>query len=515
MPLLGSLIKSAYTLRNRPVELKQKRISLEKAQEKQLLKLLRKAQFTAFGEYYDFSRILNSKDVISAFRNTVPVNNYSSMYKKWWYRALNGEPYVTWPGKVNYFALSSGTSESSSKYIPVTEDMLRGIKRASIRQIVRMVRYDFPLDFYEKGMLMIGGSTHLQYNGTYYEGDLSGITAAGIPFWFQHFYKPGKKISRTTDWNTKLEEIVRKAPHWDIGVVVGVPAWVQILLEKIIETYHLNNIHDIWPNLGVYVHSGVAIQPYMKSFEKLLGKEIIFQESYLASEGYVAFQNRRNTIGMDMIVDNGIFFEFIPFNDDNFDAEGELKENPQTFTLSETEENKDYALLLSTNAGAWRYLIGDTVKIIDKRFAEIMITGRTKHFLSICGEHLSQENMNRAIELLQNDLGVEINEFTVYAFRHQGRFAHMWYLGTDNDVNPEEAAHIIDMHLKNLNDDYRVERLEAIGHVFTRIISPKVFLQYMEMKGKTGSANKFPRVLKNERIDEWETFLKVQLDEKK
>lgn len=510
MPLLGSLIKSAYTLRNKPVELKKKRLSLEKAQEKELSRLLRKAQFTAFGEKYNFTAILDSGNVVKAFRENVPVHDYSSMYKNWWYRLLNGEPYVTWPGKVDYFALSSGTSEASSKYIPVTSDMLRSIKRASIRQIVRMVRYDFPLDFYEKGMLMIGGSTHLQFNGTYYEGDLSGITAAGIPFWFQHFYKPGKKISKTTDWNTKLEEIVRKAPHWDIGVIVGVPAWVQILLEKIIETYNLNNIHDIWPNLGVYVHSGVAIHPYLKSFEKLLGKEIMFNESYLASEGYVAFQNRKNTIGMDMIVDNGIFFEFVPFNDDNFDNEGNLKKNPQSFSLAEARENVNYALLLSSNAGAWRYLIGDTVKIIDKKHAEIIITGRTKHFLSICGEHLSQENMNRAIELLQNDLGVSINEFTVYGYRYKGRFAHMWYLGTDDVLDSEKAAQVIDDHLKNLNDDYRVERMEAVANVFAKAISPKIFLNYMEMKGKTGSANKFPRVLKNERIDEWENFLKTQ-----
>ncbi len=510
MTLLGSLIKSAYTIWNGPVDIKHKYISIEKAQERQLIRLLRKAKNTAFGEQYNFSAILNSDNILQSFRESVPVHNYSSMYKNWWYRALNGESYVAWPGKVKYFALSSGTSESSSKYIPVTEEMLRSIKRASIRQLVRMVQYDFPLDFYEKGMLMIGGSTHLQYNGTYYEGDLSGITAAGIPFWFQHFYKPGKKISRTTDWKTKLNEIVQKAPEWDIGVIVGVPAWVQILLEKIIETYNLKTIHDIWPNLGVYAHSGVAIQPYLKGFEKLFGKKMIFNESYLASEGYVALQNRKNVAGMDMMVDNGIFFEFIPFNDENFDEDGNLKKNPQTFTLNEAEENKEYALLLSTNAGAWRYLIGDTIKIANKKFAEIHITGRTKQFLSICGEHLSQENMNRAIELLQNDLGIEINEFTVCAIPYKGRFAHQWYLGTEQEVNTEDAARIIDLHLKNLNDDYRVERLEAVSHVSAKVISPKVFLTYMEMKGKVGGANKFPRVLKNERIEEWVSFLKNQ-----
>lgn len=510
MTLLGSLIKSAYTIWNGPVEFKQKYILPEKAQEKQLLRLLRKARHTAFGEHYQFSKILTSKNILEAFRTNVPVHDYSSMYKHWWYRSLNGETYVTWPGKVKYFALSSGTSEASSKYIPVTDDMLRSIKRASIRQLVRMVQYDFPLDFYEKGMLMIGGSTHLQYNGTYYEGDLSGITAAGIPFWFQHFYKPGKKISRTTDWNTKLEEIIEKAPDWDIGVVVGVPAWVQILLEKIIERYNLKTIHDIWPNLGVYVHSGVAIQPYLKSFEKLFEKEIIFNESYLASEGYIALQKRKNIAGMDLQVDNGIFYEFVPFNDENFDEDGNLKKNPQVYSFYEALENKEYALLLSTNAGAWRYLIGDTVKILNKKHGEIIITGRTKHFLSICGEHLSLENMSRAIELVQADLGIEINEFTVYAFRYKGRFAHQWFIGTDQKINNEEAANLLDKHLKNLNDDYRVERMEAITDVLAKAISPKIFLAYMEMKGKMGSANKFPRVLKNGRIEEWENFLKTQ-----
>ncbi len=507
MPLLGSLIKSAYALRNMPEEMKKNRINPVKAQNKQLVKLLRKAQFTSFGEHYKFTKLLSSDNVVKAFQENVPVHDYKLMYKRWWYRALNGEPYVTWPGKVKYFALSSGTSEASSKYIPVTGDMLKGIKRASVRQLVSMVRYGFPLDFYEKGMLMIGGSTHLQYNGTYYEGDLSGITAGNIPFWFQHFYKPGKRISKTADWASKLNEMVRKAPHWDIGVIVGVPAWVQILMERIIEEYNVETIHDIWPNLKVYVHSGVSFAPYQKSFEKLFSKPMMYNESYLASEGYIAFQNRLNAKGMDMVLDNGIFYEFVPFNENNFDDDGNILENPETFTLEDVEENKEYALLMSTNAGAWRYLIGDTIKLLDKRYGEIQITGRTKHFLSICGEHLSQENMNRAIELLQHDLNIEVKEFTVMAFRYKGMFAHRWYIGTESKTDKNIVAKKIDEYLKNLNDDYRVERLEAIKAVFVEILPPSAFLQYMKMKGKEGSANKFPRVLKNQRITEWETFL--------
>ncbi len=191
---------------------------------------------------------------------------------------LQGEAYVTCPVRVKYFALSSGTSEASSKYIPVTNDMLKAIKKTSIKQIFSLARYEFPKEFFDKGVLMLGGSTHLNFNGTYYEGDLSGITTKNIPFWFQHFYKPGKRISKERDWPTKLNEIVKKAPNWDIGVIVGVPAWWQILIEKIIDHYKLKNIHEIWPNLSIFVHGGVSFTPYKKGFEKLLGRQLTYIE---------------------------------------------------------------------------------------------------------------------------------------------------------------------------------------------------------------------------------------------
>lgn len=510
MPLLGSLIKKAYALKNKPVEKRRRTVAPETAQKKQLAKLIRKAQFTAFGEHYKFSKMLNSKDIEQVFVSKVPIHDYRSMYKRWWYRALNGETYVAWPGKVKYFALSSGTSESSSKYIPITGDMLRAIKRASFSQLSGTVNYDFSIDFFEKGILMIGGSTHLQYNGTYFEGDLSGITAGNIPFWFQHFYKPGRRISKAADWATKLDEMVRRAPEWDISIIVGVPAWVQILMEKIIEEHKVKTIHDIWPNLAVYVHSGVSFKPYLKSFEKLIARPLVFNESYLASEGYIAFQSNPHSEGMELVLDNGLYYEFVPFNNKNFDEEGNIREDAETISIADVKENTDYALLLSSNAGAWRYLIGDTIKFIDKNRSEIIITGRTSHFISLCGEHLSQENMNRAIELLQDEMNIEVKEFTVLGFRHQNLFAHRWYIGTDNPLNKELAAEKIDSYLKNLNDDYRVERMEVIKDVEVRVLPTNVFYDYMKQQGKEGSANKFPRVLKNSRIEEWEDYLRVR-----
>ncbi len=512
MPILGSIIKKAYELRSIPIDAKKMmQIDPYTTQVKVLKKLLKKAQFTAFGEYYNFAEKLNRQDVVEAFQNTVPVYDYNSMFRQWWFRALNGEPFVTWPGRVKYFALTSGTSEASSKQVPVTGDMIKAIRRASVRQLVSSVKYDFPKEFYEKGILMIGGSTHLQYNGTYYEGDLSGISASSLPFWFQHFYKPGKRISKEREWSTKLVEIVKKAKGWDIGVIVGVPAWIQIILERIIEYYKVDTIHDIWPNLKVYVHSGVAIGPYVKSFEKLFGKKVIFQESYLASEGYIAFQSEMESRGMEMILDNGIFFEFVPYTNSNFDDEGNIKSNPETLTIKDIKENTDYAILLSTCAGAWRYLIGDVVKFISKEKSEIVITGRTKHFLSICGEHLSLDNMTRAIEMLENELNVEIREFTVAGIEYESLFAHKWYLGSNDKIDPAVAKEKIDEYLKILNDDYRVERIEAIKEIFVEIIPIKAFSEWMKMKGKEGGAHKFPRVLNKKMHQEWIDFLKENL----
>jgi hypothetical protein len=501
MPILGSLIRKAYELRQLPIDILSIDPVLE--QKKVLKKLLLKARNTAFGEFYNFNRMAGRNDFREQFSISVPVHDYSSMFKNWWYRSLNGEPYVAWPGRVKYFALTSGTSEASSKHIPVTAEMLRAIQKASVRQLVSATKYDFPDEFYEKGVLMIGGSTHLSYNGTYYQGDLSGITAGSIPFWFQHFYKPGRRISREQEWSVKLNEIVRNAKEWDIGIIVGVPAWIQIILEKIIDFYGVRTIHDIWPNLSAYVHSGVSFEPYIRSFEKLLSRPILFNETYLASEGYIAFQRPGNQKTMELILDNGIYYEFIHFNDDNFDSEGDLKPNPETCTIADVEIGKEYALLISTCAGAWRYLIGDTIKFISKERCEIMLTGRTKQFISLCGEHVSQDNLNRAIRMFQDEYNVKINEYTITGIRYGNLFAHKWYLGSDDKIDPGLAASKLDEYLKILNDDYRVERIEAIKNVSAEVLPLQVFYDWMKIRGKEGGAHKFPRVLKNSQMDQW------------
>ncbi len=514
MAIIGSLLKRG--IRVGSLVASRRKINPFKQQKRTLAKLVSKARYTEFGEKYRFEEILSSSlfndssGFYEKYKSIVPVYDYNKIYKEWWHRLLDGEKDVTWPGQVKYFALSSGTSEASTKHIPVTNAMSRAMQRASIRQILSLGRYkNLPDKLYEKGFLMLGGSTDLNRKENHYEGDLSGINASQIPFWFKPYYKPGEKIAAEKDWALKLEEITLQAKDWDIGFVVGVPAWIQLLMEKIIDHYKLKNIHEIWPNLLVFGHGGVSFEPYKKGFERLLGKPLIYIDTYLASEGFLAYQPRPSSAGMQLVMDNGIFFEFVPFNDVNFNTEGEIKDNPETLMVNEVEEGKEYALLISTCAGAWRYLIGDTVKFVDKANAEIVITGRTKHYLSLCGEHLSVDNMNKAIDLISNELGITVKEFTVAGVSHGSLFAHHWYIGSDQNVDAVEIKRLIDAKLSKVNDDYAIERKHALKDIFVTMLPNEAFYGWMETKGKMGGQHKFPRVLKKNLIGDWETFLKL------
>ncbi len=478
-------------------------------QTKVLKKLLKKSCFTEFGQKYEFDSILMNRHPVKNFQETVPIHDYNKIYEEWWKKTLDGIPDVTWPGKIKFYALSSGTSESASKYIPVTKDMLRSNNINYYRQLLSLLSYDnLPRNAVTKGFLMLGGATDLtKDNAGWFAGDLSGILAKNRPFWFQTFYKPGGRIAAIKDWNQKLHEIVEHAREWDIGYIVGVPAWCQMCIEMVIAHYKVKNIHEIWPNFGFFVHGGVAFEPYKKSFEKLLGKPIVYIENYLSSEGFIGYKDRENARGMKLILDNNIFMEFIPFDDKNFDGEGKMTENPEALMIHEVEEGKDYALVLSNNSGAWRYLLGDTIRFVDLDKNEVVITGRTKHFLSLVGEHLSVENINKAVELVSEEMNISIPEFTVVGFPYENMFAHKWYVACDDQVDSDKLIKRIDEHLCRLNDDYAVERGSALKEIFIEVLSEDRFMKFMEIKGKVGSQHKFPRVLKGKMLEEWIHFL--------
>lgn len=505
MAIIGSLISRSLRIR------KQFTFKLGTPRQYQLQvlrRLMEKAKHTQFGAHYGYEQMLNSPNWVSQFRQKVPVHNYNKMHAEWWHKCLDGVANVSWPEKIKYFALSSGTSESASKHIPVTRDMLRNVKKVGVKQLYSMVNFNVPPKSFEKGILMLGGTTSLFEKGDYYEGDMSGIQAKNIPKWFRRFYKPGGSISRKPNWEQRIKLIVRKARQWDVGTVCGVPAWVQIVLEEIIKYHNVKHIHEIWPNLAIYIHGGVSFEPYRDSFQKLLGKPITFIETYMASEGSFGFQARPGVRGIKLVLNAGIFYEFIPFNEENFDADGEVRPNPKSYMLHEVVEDVEYAVMLSTCAGAWRYLIGDVVKFTSVKEHEITIVGRTKQFLSLAGEHMSIDNMNKAIDNVQKKLGITIREFTVAGFGYENLFAHRWYIGTDAaGVDAARVREIIDQTLCEVNDDYAVERTSALKEIFVEILPNQVFLDYLRCKGKEGAMNKFPRVMKGAKLTDWEQFL--------
>jgi hypothetical protein len=474
-----------------------------------LKKLLTKAEFTEFGSKYGFSDILASKTLYRSFKQHVPLMDYSKMHQ-WWQKAYNGQENVTWPGKVEYFALSSGTSEGSSKYIPVSQDMIKSITKAGLRQIISIAKTDIPKDFLTKDYLMMSGSTSLYFNdeGKTYAGDLSGITSGKVPGWFERFSKPSHDIRGEKSWENKIERMVEEAPNWDVVVIAGVPAWIQILFEKIIQRYHLKTIHDLWPNFSVFIWGGVALEPYRKSLDILFDQPVMYFETYLASEGFVAYQAKKEGKGMRLNFRNGMFYEFVPFNENNFDSAGNLMDGAVSMNIRQVELGKEYAIILSTCSGAWRYLIGDTVKFVDLDDCEIKITGRTKHFLSLCGEHLSVDNMNQAISMLSDALGAPINEFTVKGKSVNGQHSHHWYIACDKtDLNPNKVRDQLDQYLIQVNDDYATERKHALSEIKVTILPHEKFIGWMQEQGKFGSQNKFPRVLTDEKYNEWIAYL--------
>jgi hypothetical protein len=506
MALLGNLIARSLQLRkkfNLPVA------SPQTYQRHALRQLMERGQYTAFGKHYGFGEILSKEiDFVTAFRERVPVSTYNDMYDQWWKRCQNGEENVTWPGKVKYFALSSGTSETASKHIPVTQDMIKSIKKVGFKQLYSMANFKIPPVAFEKGILMLGGTTSLFEKGEYYEGDMSGISAKNMPRWMSSLlYKPGQRISKRPKWEDRIKLIVEKANQWDVGIVCGVPAWVQIVLERVIKHYGVKNIHEIWPNLSVYIHGGVSVEPYRESFKPIWGKPVTFIETYMASEGSFGFQARPGE-GIKLVLNVGVFYEFIPFTSDNFDDEGNPKPNPEIYTIHQVQEGVEYAVALSTCSGAWRYLIGDVLRFTNAAEHEIAIVGRTKQFLSLCGEHLSVDNMNKAIEMVSKKLNITIKEFAVAGLKYDNLFAHQWFIGCDNpNVNLEELKSELDKSLCTLNDDYEVERTSALKEIFVTVIPGSYFIDYLREKGKEGAMSKFPRVLKGAKLKDWEAFL--------
>mgnify|MGYP003117909760 FL=1 len=503
MAIVGTLIKGLIDLRDKMVS----EPDANKAQLEVLKGLLQKAKDTAFGKHYKFEEILDAEDICASFAERIPNFDYNKINEQWWYKMHEGETDVVWPGSPPYFALSSGTTGKSSKRIPVSEDMIEAIRKSGIKQVGALTNFDLPSEFFERDIMMLGSSTNLQNEGDHEEGEISGISASNIPFWFKGFYKPGEEIAKIEDWDERIQMIAENATKWDIGAISGIPSWIELMFKKVIEYHNLKNIHEIWPNFQVYTSGGVAFEPYEKSFNALLAHPVTVIDTYLASEGFMAYQQRPDTHAMKLVLDNGIYFEFVPFKPEFVNEDGSITENAPVVALKDVEEEVDYILLISTVSGAWRYLIGDTIKFTDVSKHEIKITGRTKFFLNVVGSQLSVNKMNDAIRELEEKYDIEIPEFTLAAVRINEEFHHSWYLGTDATIDNEELAEALDSSLMEANKNYKVARSKALKGVKVTTIPANHFYEWNALNKKKGGQVKMERVMNEEKFGEWEEFV--------
>ncbi len=504
MAILGKVIKTAIELKQTLTpEMKDAR----EAQETQLRNLLEKAKNTAFGTYYGFSTILDSEDLIATYQEKVPLHDYDKINERWW-QQQQIESDITWPGKPDFFALSSGTTGKTSKRIPVTKEMLASFRSVGISQAECLANYDLPADVFEKDILMLSSSADLARHNGHLEGEISGINTSNLPAWFNGFYKPGLEIAQIDDWDERVSAIAEAAPEWDVVAIAGIPSWVKMMLETIIRRHQLKNIHELWPNLSIYASGGVAFEPYRSSLEKLLARPLIYMDTYLASEGFFAFTARPDTLQMKMALDHGIFYEFIPFDETGFDETGELLDNPKICTISEVEEGKDYALSVSTPAGAWRYMIGDTVKFKDLESFEFVISGRTKYFLNVVGAQLSEEKINQAMKSLAEAFDLPINEFAVAAVQNnQEEYIHQWVIGAEGNADENQLKSKLDEILQSLNKNYAVARKKALKDIKVKLVTTQEMYHWLETRKKKGGQIKMPKVMKAEMMEDLLAFL--------
>lgn len=505
MAILGQIIKSALELGSR---LNTEGQSPAQLQQEQLQKLLQKAKATAFGTYYGFESLLEENNLIQAFQQSVPIFDYQKMNAEWWQQQQK-LPNISWPGKPSYFALTSGTTSNKSKRIPVTDDMLSSFRAVGVSQALSLSNYDLPNELFEKEVLLLSSSANLQEHiHGHLEGEISGINSSNLPPWFGGFYRPGKEIASIDDWDARVEEIAKEAPNWDIGAIAGIPSWVSMMMEKIIERHQLDNIHDIWPSLQLYLSGGVAFEPYRQTFDKLTGQPLIYMDTYLASEGFFAYTARPDTLQMKLAIHHDIFYEFIPFDEEGFDDTGNLLEDPKVLTIDQVEKGKDYAMIISTPAGAWRYMIGDTICFSDLETMEMRISGRTKYFLNVVGSQLSEDKMNQAIKAVENEMGIDIKEFSVAAMKDEKEnFYHQWVIGTDSR-DEDSLLERLDNTLKTNNKNYGVARSKALKTVKVRAIPVPVIYDWLETKKKKGGQIKTPKIMKAEMMQELLDFAK-------
>lgn len=507
MAIIGSLVKAGLAVSQK---LNFRTKPPAESQLHELKKLLNTAKDTAFGKYYGFKEILKADDIEAAYKKAVPIFDYNRMHDHWWLQQQK-VPDITWPGMPDFFALSSGTTGKTSKRIPITAEFIQSMREVGASLVKSLPNFDFPEELFEREIMVLSSTANLsRHELGYKEGEISGINVSNFPNWYDLFYRPGKEIASIDSWDERLRRIVEEAPNWDIGAICGIPSWVLMTLREIIKAHNLKSIHEIWPHLTVYASGGVAFETYRKGFEAICERPLTIIDTYLASEGFFAYTARPDTLNMQLATAHGYYYEFIPFDETGVDAQGNILENPVSYSISEVEEGKEYVLLVSTCSGAWRYMIGDTIKFTDLEAPEMKLSGRTKFFLNVVGSQLSEEKLDAAVVEVSKKFKMDINEYSVAAVRRDDDYIHQWILVSDDHGNEEQIKVYLDESLKSANKNYGVARSKALKGLAVKVISKNEYHEYLEKEKKKGGQVKIPKVMDEEKMLKYLEFLAVE-----
>jgi hypothetical protein len=461
------------------------------------------------GQYSEIGRKYGLKDVfrIRDFKKAVPIHEYEDL-QPYIERLMNGEENLLWNTPVYWFAKSSGTTSSKAKFIPITDESLEDCHYQASKDVVTMY-YNFnpESDLLTGKGLVIGGSHQIhKVNEEIQYGDLSAVLLQNSPFWAEWIRTPELSIALLDDWEVKIEKLAQSTINEVVTSISGVPTWTLILIKRILEITGKATLKEVWPQLELYLHGGVSFTPYRDQFRKLLGEGVNYLEMYNASEGFFAAQQDPTDDGLLLFLHHGIFYEFMP-------SEEYGKDNPQTIGLKDVEIGKNYALVISTNGGLWRYLVGDTIQFVSKEPYKIKVTGRLKHFINAFGEEIIVDNTDKAIAIASLKTGAVVNDYSaapVY-FSDNSNGAHEWLIEFEKaPPNMDQFTYELDDALKSVNSDYEAKRSKDIALRMPVIHSlPKgLFNAWLKSKGKLGGQHKVPRLC-NERtyIDEILSFI--------
>lgn len=487
LPIINSIASWILKKRIHQIELFMK-YPME-VQEEILFGLLRAAENTVLGKKYDYHSIRN----YDTFNERIPVSTYEEL-EPYIEQTRQGAQNIFWNSNIKYFAKSSGTTNAKSKFIPVSSEALDNNHYKASKDLLCMyLNNNENSQLFTGKSLRLGGSKELYENNNTIFGDLSAILIDNMPMWAEFSSTPSNKTSLMSNWETKLPAIIKESSLENVTSLAGVPSWMMVLLNKTLEENKKTNILEIWPNLEVYFHGGVSFDPYKEQYRNLFPKaDFKYYEIYNASEGFFALQDRNDSNELLLMLDYGIFYEFIPM-----DTYG--KDNQKVIPLSKVEIGKNYALVITTNSGLWRYLIGDTIRFTSLNPFRIKVTGRTKHHINVFGEELMVENTDTALAKTCATLNCEIVDYTVAPIFMEGKEkgAHEWIVEfKKHPENIENFTELLDKNLQQVNSDYEAKRFNnmTLNRLVLHVAKENLFYNWLKTNDKLGGQHKIPRL---------------------